>query len=82
MRHSSVDESLVKNPVCPLYLPTPGGFEEEKDEQEDEQEDEPEDEYEDELEDSRYMREDGLYGQEGEFEEVEEAREVKTRASP
>ena len=52
---------------------------EEEDEQEDDQQDEPEDEDEEELEDSR---EDGLFGQEEEFEEVQEAREVKTRALP
>ena len=68
MSHSSVDDSLVENPVSPLYPPTPGGFEEEEDEQEDDQQDEPEDEDEEELEDSR---EDGLFGQEEEFEEVE-----------
>ena len=79
MSHSSVDGSLVKNPVRSFYPPAPGGFEEEEDEQEDDQEDEPEDEDEEELEDSR---EDGLFGQEEEFEEVEEARVGKTRALP
>ena len=52
---------------------------EEEDEQEDDQQEEPEDEDEEELEDSR---EDGPFGQEEEFEEVQEAREVKTRALP
>ena len=79
MSHSSVDDSLVKNPVSPFYLPTPGGFEEEEDEQEDDLLVELEDADEEELEDSR---EDGLFGQEEDFEEVEEAREGKTRALP
>ena len=79
MSHSSVDDSLLKNPVSPFYLPTPCGFEEEEDEQEDVQQDEPEDEDEEELEDSR---EDGLFGQEEKFEDVEGAREGKTRALP
>ena len=68
------DESLL----CGC-LPTPGGFEEEEDEQEDDLLVEMEDADEEELEDSR---EDGLFGQEEEFEEVQEAREVKTRALP
>ena len=79
MSHSSVDESLVKNPVSTFYLPTLGGFVEKEDEQEDDQHDESEDDDEEELEDSR---EDGLFGQEEEVDEVEEAREGKTRALP
>ena len=75
MSHSSVADSRVKNLVSPFYPPAPGGFEEEEDEQEDDQEDEDEEELED-------RREDGLFGQEEEFEEVEEAREGKTRAPP
>ena len=59
MSHSSVDDSLVKNLVSSLYLPTPSGFEEKEDEQDDDQQDELEDEDEEELEDSR---EDGLFG--------------------
>ena len=44
MSHSSVDDSLVKDPVSPSYLPTPGRFEEKEEEQADDQQGEPEDE--------------------------------------
>ena len=78
MSHSSVDDSLVKNPVSPVILPASGGSEEEE-----EQEDQWDDDDEDELEDSRDMREDGLFGQEEELEEVEEASSLcRTNASP
>ena len=60
MSHSSVDDSLVKKPACPLSLPISSGSEEEE---------------EDELQNCRDLRENGLYGQEEEHEDVEEARE-------
>ena len=82
MSHSSVDDSLLKNPVSPFILPTSGGSEEEEDELEDVQEDELGNDDEDELEESHDMMEDGLFGQVEELGEGEEAREGKTRALP
>ena len=82
MSHSSVEDSLLKNPVSPFILPTSGGSEEKEDELEDVQEDELGNYDEDELEESHDMMEDGLFGQEEELEEGEEAREGKTRALP
>ena len=78
MIHSSVDVSLVKNPVSTFILPTSGGSEEE----EDELEDELGNDVEDELEESHDMMEDGLFGQDEELEEGEEAREGETKALP
>ena len=82
MSHSSVEDSLLKNPVSPFILPTSGCSEEKDDELEDVQEDELGNYDEDELEESHDMMEDGLFGQEEELEEGEEAREGKTRALP
>ena len=82
MSHSSVDDSLSKNLVSPFILPTSGGSEEKEDELEDAQEDELGNYDGDELEESHDMLEAGLFGQEEELEEGEEAREGKTRALP
>ena len=82
MSHSSVEDSLLKNPVSPFILPTSGGSEEKEDELVDVQEDELGNYDEDELEESHDLMEDGLFGQEEELEEGEEAREGKTRALP
>ena len=65
--HSSADHSLGRNPVCPFSSPFSGGSEEEED---------------DELENCRDLREDGLYGQEEEHEDVDKARGGQTRAPP
>ena len=78
MSHSSVEDSLLKNPVSPFILPTSGGSEEKQDELEYVQEDELGNYDEDELEESHDMMENGLFGQEEELEEGEEAREGKT----
>ena len=67
MSHSVADDSLVRNLVSPLSSPMSGESEEEDD---------------DELQNSFELRENGLYGQEEEHEEVEEAREGKTRTLP
>ena len=82
MSHSSLEDSLLKNPVSPFILPTSRGSEEKEDELEDLQEDQLGNYDEDELEESHDMMEDGLFGQEEELEEGEEAREGKTRALP
>ena len=76
MSDSSVEDSLLKNPVSPFILPSSGGSEEEL---EDVQEDDLGNCDEDELEESHDLVEDGLFGQEEELEEGEEAREGKTR---
>ena len=68
MSRSFVDDSLVKNPVSPLSSPMSGDSEEEEED--------------DELQNSVELRENGLYGQEEEPEEVEEARAGNTRTLP
>ena len=67
MSHSFASDSLVRNLVSPLRSLFFGESEEEDD---------------DELQNSCELRENGLYGQEEEREEVEEAREGNTRTLP
>ena len=72
MSHSSVKDSLVKNPAGPFFIcPRLAVLRKRGDEQEDDQQDEPEDKDEEELEDSR---EDGLFGQEEELRKPEMTR--------
>ena len=77
MSHSSVEYSLLKNPVSPLILPTSGGSEEKEDELEDVQEDELGNYDEDELEESHDKVEYGLFDKKRSWRKVRKPEKVR-----